>query len=185
MKINTSSPTTQLYMWFYGITERKLPTNLCPYFWKLVLMISLIIPYSIFCIPVVIYEVILKILKKEDSRYETFERIGVSIFAYFSLIIVTSLIVAVSLFWNTYPLKTSPLLSNLSMLGVLIWLIGILIGLYHLIKFIYEWYIDRNVKYDENGYRLYSAPKDSIVKEFIKAKYYKYCPRIEWINNKK
>jgi hypothetical protein len=25
----------------------------------------------------------------------------------------------------------------------------------------------------------------SLVKQFVKAKYRKYCPRIEWVNNKK
>jgi hypothetical protein len=189
MKINTSSVSTQLYMWFYGISERKLPTNLCPYFWKLVFMSLLIIPYSIFCLPVVIMELVMKILKKEESKNETWERVGYSLVIYIFLIGVSSLIVSVSLFWNTYPIKTSPILNSLSIAGTILWIMGIIVGVYNGIQYLYKsirnWIYGKTIKYDEDGYRIYPEPKVNIVKEFVKAKYHKYCPQIEWVKDKK
>lgn len=188
MKINTSSVSTQLYMWFYGISERKLPTNLCPYFWKLVLMSLLIIPYSIFCLPVIIMELVMKILNKEEFRNETWERVGYSLVIYLVLIGLSSLVISITLFWNTYSHKTDPLMYNLSIAGTLLWGLSILIGSYHVLRgigeWIFNWFSNKNVKYDEGGYRIYREPKVNIVKEFVKAKYHKYCPRIEWVNKK-
>ena len=188
MKINTSSVSTQLYMWFYGISERKLPTNLCPYFWKLVLMSLLIIPYSIFCLPVVIMELVMKILNKEEPRNETWERVGYSLVIYLVLIGLSSLVISITLFWNTYSYKTNPIMYNLSITGTLLWGLSILIGSYHVLRGIGEWisnlFSNKNVKYDEGGYRIYREPKVNIVKEFVKAKYHKYCPKIEWVNKK-
>ena len=189
MKKNTSSVSTQLYMWFYGISERKLPTNLCPYFWKLVFMSLLIIPYSIFCLPVVIMELVMKILKKEEYRNETWERVGYSLVIYIALIGLSSLVISITLFWNTYSHKTNPILFNLSVFGTILWIIGIVVGSYSVIRGIGEgisnWYSNKNVKYDEDGYRIYPEPKVNIVKEFVKAKYHKYCPQIEWVKDKK
>ncbi len=189
MKLSTSNLTTKLYLWFYGKTERELPTNLCPYFWKLVLMFLLIVPYSVFCVPVIIYEVVMKLWKNEDSDSQNGERILFSFVTYLGLTILSSLVVAITLFWNSYPHKTNPILNNLSILGVMLWFVILVVGSYHLIKGIYEYIREKNhekkFKYDENGYRIYPEPKVNIVKEFVKAKYHKYCPRIEWVSDKK
>jgi hypothetical protein len=71
----------------------------------------------------------------------------------------------------------------------MLWFVILVVGSYHLIKGIYEYIREKNhekkFKYDENGYRIYPEPKVNIVKEFVKAKYHKYCPRIEWVSDKK
>ena len=185
MKLSTSNLTTKLYLWFYGKTETDLPTNLCPYFWKLVLMFLLIIPYSVFCVPVIIYEVVMKLWKNEDSDYETGDRIVFSLFTYLGLIVLSSLIIAVTLFWNVYSEKQNPFLFKMSVLGVMSWAVAIIVSGYHLVKYILNRISESKIKYDENGYRIYPEPKVNIVKEFVKAKYHKYCPRIEWVSDKK
>ena len=189
MKLNASNLTTKLYLWFYGITEEYLPTNLCPYFWKLVIMLILIVPYSIYCLPVIIFELIIKIWKKENYNFGTGERVGTSFFIYFLVLLLSSLIIGVTLLWTSYSRITNPILHHLSTLGVFLWFIILVVGSYYLIKGIYEYIRERNgdnvIKYDEDGYRIYTEPKVNILKEFVKAKYRKYCPRIEWVNNKK
>lgn len=189
MKLKTTSLSTKLYLWFYGLDVDQLPSNLCPYFWKLVLMYILLIPYSIFCLPVILTEIGLKIIKKESSDNTTGERMGYSIAMYIILFGVSSLIVSFTLLWNTYSQKTNPFLYNLSIGGTFLWFIGLVTGIYHGLKYminsIRDWNYNRTIKYDENGYRIYREPKVNIVKEFVKAKYHKYCPKIDWVTNKK
>ena len=185
MKLSTSNLTTKLYLWFYGKTETDLPTNLCPYFWKLVLMFLLIIPYSVFCVPTIIYEVVMKLWKNEDSDYETGDRIVFSLVTYLGLIVLSALIIAVTLFWNVYSEKQNPFLFKMSVLGIMLWAVTIIVSGYRLVKYILNRISDSRIKYDENGYRIYPEPKVNIVKEFVKAKYHKYCPRIEWVSDKK
>jgi hypothetical protein len=58
MEINTNSVWTKLWQWFYGVRTEDLPNNLCPYFWKMLLMILTIIPYTLFCLPLIIYDLL-------------------------------------------------------------------------------------------------------------------------------
>lgn len=140
MKLNSNSLSSKLYRWFYGTND--LPNNFCPYFWKLLLAWVTLIPYALFCTPVIIYELI----DKHNNRYEysdnsVGERLGYSIGIYFLLI---------------------------------------LIGLIRLVEYIRERNKQRKIKYDENGRRIREEPKPNLFIEFIKAKYNKHCPRIDW-----
>lgn len=185
MKINSSNLTTQLYMWFYHIEEYQLPKNLCPYFWKVVLMFLLIVPYTAFCIPVVVYEIIMKLGKKEGSDLSTTDRPIFSFITYIILLIIISMIVAVSSIWISIPNDKS-FLFQLRILGSLLWGLAIGTGIYHLIKWLYSAIGDyryRKNNYDINGNWLPREPKPNLVKEFVKAKYHKYCPKIEWVNS--
>ena len=48
-----------------------------------------------------------------------------------------------------------------------------------------EWNYKRKIKYDEYGRGIYNFHKEEktyLVVEFVKAKYNKYCPKIDWID---
>ena len=86
MRLNENSFTPKLYKWFYGVSESQgLPKNLCPYFWKVLLMYSTFIPYVLFSIPVVVYDLFDK--QYENGDRKTGERLGVSVGVYIALFI--------------------------------------------------------------------------------------------------
>ena len=71
MKLNINSTSAQLYRWFYATTT--MPQSLCPYFWKLVIMWLLILPYSILSLPVILMDL-------KDFEHRTMgERAGMGI----------------------------------------------------------------------------------------------------------
>jgi len=83
------------------------------------------------------------------------------------------------------------------MTGIILWagaiLVGSVVGIIHLFEKRKERKRNLNLKYiwDENGdyienpnYAPYEK-KPNIIIEFIKAKYNRYCPKIDWENNGK
>jgi hypothetical protein len=75
----------------------------------------------------------------------------------------------------------------MSFFGVFVWLVASVIGVIEGFKAFNEWNYSRKIKYDENGYRIWNKPKEEktyLVVEFAKAKYNKYCPKIDWIDKK-
>jgi len=180
MKLNQNSISSKLYRWFYGTKE--LPNNLCPYFWKLVLAWLVLIPYSLVCLPVIIMEIYDKDYKYNDNS--TGKRIGMSALTYFILFIIICMVTFFGLFFIE-PEKDS-LYGFMGTLGAFVWLLSIIIGIIEGVKAIKRWNYNRKIKYDENGYRIWNQPKEEktyLVVEFVKAKYHKYCPKIEWVNN--
>jgi uncharacterized Tic20 family protein len=181
MKLNSNSISSKLYRWFYGTKE--LPNNLCPYFWKLVLAWLVFIPYSLFCLPVILHELFDKNYKYTDNS--TGKRIGYSFFIYAIVFFVICMITSISWFF-VLPEKDS-LYSFMGTVGVLLWVISIVIGIIEGYKVYNEWNYRRKIKYDENGDRIYNQPKEEtyLIVEFAKAKYNKYCPKIDWIDKNK
>jgi hypothetical protein len=180
MKLNSNSISAKLYKWFYATND--LPTNLCPYFWKLIFAWLIVIPYSLFCIPVILMELYDKTYEVTDNSPG--KRIGYSLLIYVFLFVIASMLSFIGLFFIA-PEKDS-FYGFMGTLGCALWIIGIVIGIVEGVKALKEWNRTRKIKYDENGYRIWEQPKEkepSIVVEFVKAKYNKYCPKIEW-NNK-
>ena len=179
MKLSTNSISAKLYRWFYYTDI--MPSNLCPYFWKLVIMYLTIIPYFLVSLPV---QVITKFRKKEIS-----ETIGYTFFFYvliFFLIVFISL--PVVLLSNGYP---NPFWETIFPASVVIWTALLVFGVYVGIKYLKDQYEESKKMYDEFGgvyygvdefnRKIYVRPsKPNILVEFIKAKYNKYCPKINW-----
>ena len=181
MKLKSNSISSKLYRWFYGTDS--LPTNLCPYFWKLVLAWLVLIPYSLVCFPMILTEIYNKKYKYTDNS--TGKRIGLGIIVYFMLLVITSMISLICAFFVS-PEKDSFYLF-LSTLGAVAWVIGIILGSIEGYKVFEDWNYRRKIKYDENGYRIWNEPKQKktyLIVEFAKAKYNKYCPKIDWVDNK-
>jgi hypothetical protein len=67
--------------------------------------------------------------------------------------------------------------------GFIGWGVTIIFSVAGLFKWTKEKLENRHIKYDEDGYRIWDPVKEkqpSIIKEFVKAKYNKYCPKIDW-----
>ncbi len=162
MKLNKNSISAKLFRWFYRTSE--LPTNLCPYFWKLVMAYVFAIPVFIISLPYVIVD--------KDSRNQSLgERIGLGLFCWFILSLLIAALTPIILFWHT-PVKGS-LLESLIHYGFAVWVAGLFIGvmwfIHHLGEKIKE---RRNLPKEEK--------RSNIVVEMVKATYYKYCPKIDW-----
>lgn len=173
MKLNINSVGAKLYRWFYATSQ--MPQTLCPYFWKLILMWTFIIPYTILSLPVILMD------SKDPESRTTGERAGIGFIIWFILGMIVCMLSWVGLFWVT-PIKDSAFMHML-IAGGIGWMFAIVIGAIQLFKWSKEKWENRNVKYDEHGYRIWTPvePKqDSILVSFVKAKYNKYCPKIDW-----
>ena len=178
MKLNKNSVTSRLYKWFYGVSEYQgLPNNLCPYFWKVVLMYLTIIPYTLFSIPVVVYDLFDK--QYENGERKTGERLGVSVGVYIGLFVLAALISAiVAIFIKVEP---KSLFEFLVVGGCLFWAGLIIIGVIEGIKYLREYSTTNESFYDHQQDRwVVKKTKVNMTTEFIKAKYNKYCPKIDW-----
>ena len=181
MKLNQNSISSKLYRWFYG--TNVLPNNLCPYFWKLVLAWLVLIPYSLVCAPVIVAELIDKDYKYQDNS--TGKRIGFSVLIYFMLFCISSMLSVIGLLFIT-PEKDTFYMFMVT-LGIMIWAAAIVVGVIEGVGALKEWNYSRKINYDENGRRIWGEPKEQktyLVVEFTKAKYNKYCPKIDWTDNK-
>ena len=162
MKLNKNSISAKLFRWFYGTSE--LPTNLCPYFWKLVMAYVFAIPLFIIPLPYVIIE-------KSSSIESLNSRIWGGFVCWVILFLLITALTPIMLFWHT-PVKDS-LLETLIEIGVFTWITGLIIGIMWFIHHLGEKIKERrNLPKEEK--------RSNIIVEMVKATYYKYCPKIDW-----
>ena len=165
-----SSLPSRYYKWFYA--EYDLPTNLCPYFWKSMFMYIMTVPYLILSLPTLIIAAI-----NRDDPDDTWQRLIIGIVIYAAIFLAWSFLfvpyfilvwgdVDAVGFWNV-----------LMVVGLLVWIIGIIIGIFQLIKLILRYAARFGEKTVDTIQ--YSKPTNMIT-AFVKAKYHKYCPKIEW-----
>lgn len=181
MKLNQNSVSAKLYKWFYAVSEYQgLPNNLCPYFWCMVLMYLTFIPYVLFSIPVVVYDLFDKQYRNGDRK--TGERLGISVGVYIALFAISALISAiVALFIKV---DKGSWFEFLVAGGVLIWVGLIVIGIIEGVKHLREYTTTNDSYYDEQQDKwVVKKTKVNMTSEFIKAKYNKYCPKIDWVGN--
>lgn len=181
MRLNKNSVTSRLYKWFYGVSEYQgLPNNLCPYFWKVVLMYLTFIPYVLFSIPVVVYDLFDK--NYDNGDRSTGERMGVSVGVYIALFAVTALITAIVGFFIHIEPKSFWEFCQLT--GCLVWGVLIILGLIEGIKYLRDYTTtDKSYYSEEENKWVVKKAKVNMTTEFIKAKYNKYCPKIDWVGN--
>ena len=176
MKLNQNSISAHLYRWFYG--TQQMPSNLCPYFWKLVTATVFAIPVFIITLPHII------MYRKGEGRDSFSERIGIGMVSWFILFCLSSMISWVGLVW-TSPVKDGIWYHMLG-IGGACWMFAIGIGIAQLIKYTKDKMSQaryRRENYDENGNWIPQedrVKKSNILVEMIKATYHKYCPKIDW-----
>ena len=162
MKLNKNSISAKLFRWFYETKE--LPTNLCPYFWKLVMAYVFAIPLFIIPLPYVI-------INKDTCNESPGNRIWGGFVCWFILFSLITALTPIMLFWYT-PVKDS-FLEILIIYGFFVWAAGLLIGI---IWFIH--YLGEKIKERRNLPK--KEKRSNIIVEMVKATYYKYCPKIDW-----
>jgi hypothetical protein len=181
MRLNENSVTSRLYKWFYGVSKYQgLPNNLCPYFWKVVLMYLTIIPYVLISIPVVVYDLFDKQYKNGERK--TGERLGISAGVYIGLFVLATLISAIlALFIKV---EKDTLFEFLVVGGCLFWTGLIVIGVIEGVKHLKEFSTRDESYFDEQQDKwVVKKAKVNMTTEFIKAKYNKYCPKIDWVGD--
>jgi len=162
MKLNKNSISAKLFRWFYG--TRELPTNLCPYFWKLVMAYVFAIPLFIITLPYAIID-------KDSCNESLGNRIWVGFVCWFILSLLIAALSLIMLFWYT-PVKGS-FLEILIEIGIFTWLTGLIIGVMWFIHHLGE-------KIKERRNLPKKEKRSNIIVEMVKATYYKYCPKIDW-----
>ena len=162
MKLNKNSISAKLFRWFYRTSE--LPTNLCPYFWKLVMAYVFAIPLFIIPLPYVI-------INKDTCNESPGNRIWMGIICWFILFSLITALTPIMLFWYT-PVKDS-FLEILMIYGFFVWAAGLTLGI---IWFIHH--LGEKIKERRNLPK--KEKRSNIIVEMVKATYYKYCPKIDW-----
>jgi hypothetical protein len=180
MKLNHNSLSARLYRWFY-ITD-TMPQTLCPYFWKLVIMWVLIVPVGILSLPIAII--------KEDATEWSMRIIGGALLWGIAFMAFLMLFPLTYFVWGWFTPKS--VFGAWQITGIMLWAISIICGIVwgvititnkrrekkRLIHREYIWNEDGD--YIPNPDYVPYVEKPNIIIEFIKAKYNKYCPTIEW-----
>lgn len=173
MTLDQNSTSARLYKWLYSAED--LPNNLCPYFWKVVLAYLIIIPYTLLALPYLLGLAI----SKESSKNDSFgKRIGIGFILYFFMWCAASALCFIGMFFIT-PAEKS-LYQFMAIMGGIIWLVCLVLGGNYLWDVYKENKRKSKIRYNEQGYRIYEEPKSNLIVEFVKAKYGKYCPKINW-----
>ena len=169
MKINYNSLSAKMFRYFY--TTDTMPTNLCPYFWKLLVAMILFVPYYVLTIPT-------KVLNFGDADTNK-EHIARSIIIWVLVFTVCCTLFAIgTLVLDVYyDENTSPLLYFIQYIGFtgLVLLGCVLVAV--IIVFFEKKYNDIM---GSRGRKPRKEPKPNLIVEFLKAKYHRYCPQITW-----
>lgn len=148
---------SRLYRLIYG-RYNSLPSNLCPYFWKVMVGAILFIPFTIICSPILLFE---KIIKDDDPMIKDGYLDGPILLVSIMVDFILAVLICMVLIW----LIRKPLIDVLGVLGYVTLLsIGIVQSL-GIIK---------------NRKKVEKEKTPNIFVEFIKAKYNRYCPKIDW-----
>lgn len=162
MKANKNSIHAKLY----GVTyNSELPENLCPYFWKLVWATIILIPNIIIQLPALI----LKIFSKDSDLDDCYERRKAGLGIYFALMIL-SLYLLPTINWIKAIFNCYSYSQEFAIIGG---------GLNSIIFIVVSFFFIRYI-INKKSERIVEEKKPNIVTEFIKAKYNRYCPKIEW-----
>jgi hypothetical protein len=171
MKLNYNSTSAKLYRWFYG--EESMPSNLCPYFWKLVVAYFFALPLALFTLPMIIG-------KGHLSSTNIGHRLGISVVMWLIVFFGISMIAGIlALFVPPDPEKNI-LYMFMTAVGLTTWLFAIVIGSIQGLELLYKAW--RQWRWDAKWKREYNLTekKPNLIIEMAKAKYNKYCPKIDW-----
>jgi len=151
------------HVWLYQFTYMaSFPLNLCPYFWKLVWAVVIFVPNFLLQLPMIVANIFVKDYahgcgeRREDSTVFYIGAIVLAIYMTFTYHWVMAML-------NAYSYNS--VLANIGWIMNAGFLAGVVIsGVMKL-----NWKKKR-----------FADKKTNIIIEFAKAKYYKYCPEIEW-----
>ena len=167
MKANINALHAKLYNFTY---RSDLPNNLCPYFWKLVWATILFIPILILQLPTYLGDLIVK-EENRDWRRDGRKNWGLGLWLIITFVIF---IIIGNYHWIKALMNCYSYNRDWANWG---WLIdGTILSIFIGVKIAI--YI-RKVQ-EKKWNKPYKQKEPSIIVEFIKATYGKYCPKIEW-----
>ena len=162
MILKEKSLLSKTYRWFYDKSE--MPKDFCLYSKKLLLMFILIIPSAILSLPYNILQYFTK--ENYDSNNNN---PGPGVVIWFGLFLLQSIIIAIINIFISY--TESSYLWEMSTLGwFLIFFTTIAGSVYSII----------HLKNNFLKKPKHKTHKPNIIREYIKAKKNKYCPKITW-----
>lgn len=167
MDLDYNSTTAKIYRWFYG-TE-KMPKSGCTYWRKAIFAYLLLIPTVCFCLPVLFFE---KRNNFEDNNPYIWKYVLSCVF-YFCLYCLFSIGYAIYCFYNHTHLVKDSWEHATCALGAYWIVVGGAVGVVCSISYLTKKIIGR--KKDKET-------KPNIIIEFVKTKYNKICPTLNWIN---
>lgn len=179
MQLRTNGPVVSAYRWLYGIGRYDLKNNFCPIFWMMVLGAFLIVPYAIFCLPVVLSELYDKNYENGDRSFG--ERIGISLAVYFCIFLAWSVgqfFAYLFGYYASFDMKLIPLGAI-----VTIALIGLTSG-YFFHQYTQRLKRKKQVERwaaEDRGEKIPDSI-GTIIKNIWSAFYDKHCPRITWLD---
>ena len=176
MELNYNSLSAKVYRNFYE--KSHMPESLCPYFWKLVAAWPITILFSPLLIPFWIAD---KFNKGDSQRMPFPAQVLIGSLMYGVVFCVFCLGVTISSIWITHYQGTHWYEWYIS--GFVIMFVALVCSAIFLISKLKDSRRQKRMEslYDENGnYLPNEEPKPNILVEFIKAKYNKYCPKIDW-----
>lgn len=164
MKANKNSIHANLYQFTFN---SELPGNLCPYFWKLVWATIIFIPNFIIQIPSRIQNLF------EGEGRDAVDHRACGTIIYLGLLFLATYIYS-TYQWGKAMLDCYSYNSQFANTGIALNSIIIAVFLICLIR-----RIIKGMKKEHEGVEK-KEKQPSVVIEFIKAKYNKYCPKIDW-----
>ena len=166
MNLNYNSVSSKIYRDFYN--TQVMPESLCPYFWALLLAI----PVSIILAPFHLPGRVISNKLVENSNF--FIKSLCGIIAYILIFSILSIIVFILSAFTVF--YKGSLLYDMYTIGLL-WIFSLIVFI--IVAVIFE-LVDR-IKYARRFNKsTRNTESDNIIKEFIKAKYNKHCPKITW-----
>jgi len=163
MKLNYNSISARIYRWFYHVDS--MPSTLCPYFWKLLLMWILILPFSLLILPYYMFN--------HDRVPNKGERLFFGVLYYIGFGIIFSMVASLLTFIT--PMQFSSSIKTLIDVGNCIWIFLIFSCSLNILSYIKDKIFHKKT---EGVQRSFGS---SLFIEFIKSIYSKSCPRIDWI----
>ena len=172
MQLSKNSLSAKVYRDFYY--TQRMPDSLCPYFWKLVLAWL----FTILFFPLLIPVYIIKKISKDTETGSLGVKALIGFLLYVALLFLFSIGVFISSIWITYRINT--IMYQLFVGGGIVLTVICLGSSYIGITYLIKYMKNKSIKYDENGIKVTAQENPNLVAEFIKAKYNKYCPKINW-----
>lgn len=166
MKLSTNSWHSKLHEYMYA---GDLPKSLCPYFWKLVIGVLLVIPVTIIYLPFFLFYS----PKKFDGLIHWRLAVGIGT-ANAICVLVCGILWLIGI--RTYLTEIFALIALLA-IGIFT-VIMTITGIGILVEKIPSKRKPRKPK-------LRKDPKPNLLLEFIKAKYERYCPKIYWMSEER
>ncbi len=162
MKASKNSIHAKLYDFTYS---GGLPQNLCPYFWKLIFSAIMFVPNFIVQAP----SLIINLFQKHNNDCAENRLNGLAVYVCGAILTLLS-IVEFQYFKAVFGAYSYDKFSANCGLIINVMILFIL----------FRWLWIEYVQYWFKKKRTYEEPKPNIVVEFVKAKYNKYCPKIDW-----